>query len=61
MLRAIIFAASVQAALQPAAPAREAAQRQPNAGVLADARLDGTFIALSVADAAGNLLQFFGR
>ena len=54
MLRAIVFAASVQAALQPGAPAREASQRPPTAGVLADARLEGTFIALSVADAAAS-------
>jgi catechol 2,3-dioxygenase-like lactoylglutathione lyase family enzyme len=53
MLPAIIFAISVRAGLA-AGPQPGAAAQTVAAGALAEARLEGTFIALSVADAAAS-------
>jgi catechol 2,3-dioxygenase-like lactoylglutathione lyase family enzyme len=53
MLRAIVVAAAL-ASLQAVPQAGATEQKLPTGGVLADARLEGTFIALSVADAAAS-------
>jgi catechol 2,3-dioxygenase-like lactoylglutathione lyase family enzyme len=57
MLRAIVVAAalaSLQAVPQAGPQPGATAQKLPSAGALADAGLEGTFIALSVADAAAS-------